>query len=300
MRRLNRLHKGDKVTIVATARKVSLSEIQPAIDVLKSWGLVVVINPLLWKEEFQFAGSDIERAALLQWAINSTDIKAVFCARGGYGTVRMIDYIDFGPLHDHPKWICGFSDVTVLLGHLFQLGHQSVHSTMPLLFNLDGGEEALLSLKKILFEGQSSFELLTNDNNRIGKVTAPVVGGNLSVLYSMLGSRSFPDLDGAILFIEDVDEYIYHIDRMLNGLKRSGVLSGLKGLVVGAMTDIHDNAIPFGYGVEQIVLETFREFSIPILFDFPAGHISNNRALCFGANYTIEVMKDKSKLNIDV
>jgi muramoyltetrapeptide carboxypeptidase len=293
-----KIQKGDKVTIVAPARKVTEKELLPAIEILKSWGLIVVIHPLLWKEENQFAGSDIDRATLLQWAINSEEIKVIFCARGGYGTVRIIDFIDFGPLFISPKWICGFSDITVLHAHLSKIGIASLHSTMPLLFQQEGGEEALNTLHNALFDTPISYELQSNKQNVCGNAFGELVGGNLSVLYSLLGSRSLPDTSSKILFLEDLDEYYYHIDRMLYGLMRAGFFENISGVVVGSMTDMHDNLIPFGIETPQMIINCLKGKSVPVIFDFPAGHIPDNRAITFGVKYNLYVDPMVSKLYV--
>lgn len=293
MRIPERLKKGDKVTIVAPARKVTESELAPAIEVLQSWGLKVVINPLLWRVDRQFAGTDMERAGLLQWAINSAEIKAVFCARGGYGTVRMIDFVDFGALQEHPKWICGFSDITVLLSHLNNLGLASLHSTMPLLFQQSGAERAMTTLRKTLFDSPEEYTISNvNPLNRYGIVEGELCGGNLSVLYSLMNSRSFPNLEGKILFLEDLDEYLYHIDRMLQGIRRSGAIDNILALIVGGMSDMHDNEIPFGMTVNEIISSTVKDLNIPVVFDFPIGHIENNNAVIVGGNYRLVSSKE--------
>lgn len=233
----------------------------------------------LFAEYHQLAGDDDFRAKVMQDYLDRDDIDAIFCARGGYGTIRIVDKLDFSKFEKHPKWIVGYSDVTVLHAKMQQLGYQSIHATMPINFQ-NNTKEALESL----------YDVLVNRRQKDGRFLAPeafrmtgqVVGGNLSVLYSMLGSDLFPETDGKILFIEDLDEYLYHIDRMMMALKRAGKLAHLKGLIVGAFSDMHDNAIHFGMTAKEIIYEKVKEYGYPVTWDYPAGHIDNNLAIVLG------------------
>ena len=281
------LKAGDRVAIVATARKISSAELQPAIRLLESWGLEVMLPKNIYAESNQFAGSDAERASDLQWALDREDVKAVFCARGGYGTVRIVDMVDYKHLAEKPKWIVGYSDVTVLHSHLHTLvGMPTLHATMPLNIPTDAVDKAYPStesLKRALFEGEVCYNTKKHKLNREGEADGLVVGGNLSILYSLCGSTSDIETEGKILFIEDLDEYLYHIDRMMQNLKRTGKLQSLKGLVVGGMTDMHDNSIPFGKNAEEIVMEAVAEYNYPVCFNAPFGHIgTENKALILG------------------
>ncbi len=295
------LQKGDTVAIAATARKVSMEEMEDAIALLQDWGLNVLVQPELFAAENQFAGNDQHRALALSKLIANPDVKAIFCARGGYGTIRMVDLIDFSPLSAQPKWIIGYSDITVLIGHLFQT-HQlcSLHGPMPL--NMQAGKQhaqSLQHLKQTLFEGPQSIWFDPNKFNSFDfkqNEAYPIIGGNLSVLYSMLGSNSFPMLSNCYLFLEDLDEYLYHIDRMMQGLKRSGVLNGLKGILVGDMSDMKDNAIPFGKNAYEIILETSLSLQIPVLFGLPAGHESHNESIIMG--YPYQISQENGKLGL--
>jgi len=283
----------DKVGIVCTARSFSEEEAQPAIELLTSWGLQAVLGATIGLNTHQLGGSDLERANDLQTMLDSPEIKAIWVARGGYGTVRIIDLIDFSKFINHPKWIIGFSDVTVLHSHLHNLGVASLHAIMP--FSVPKAcEEAKQTLYKALFGENYSFEIDSDPLNKKGKADGLLIGGNLSIIYSLLGSKSAVKTDDKILYLEDLDEYLYHIDRMFYNLKRNGYFDHLKGLIIGGMTDMHDNSIPFGYNVKEIILELTKDHTFPICFEFPAGHISDNRALKLGYKIEMEINKDQS------
>lgn len=283
------LQQGDSVYILSTARKVSLPEIQFALDTFKSWGLNVLIGKTIGAEHHQFAGDDKLRTEDFQYALNNPDIKAIICARGGYGTVRMMDELDYTQFTRNPKWICGFSDITYLHTHITNtLGIQTMHSSMP--FALDKKTpDAIETMRSELFGTKCNFTIDTHSLNKIGLCEGPLIGGNLSILYSITGTKSGINTFGKILFLEDLDEYLYHIDRMLMNLKRSGKLHDLAGLVVGGFTDMHDNETSFGKDAYGIIAEHVSEFSYPVCFNFPAGHIADNRALVVGRKYTLKV-----------
>jgi muramoyltetrapeptide carboxypeptidase len=283
------LKKGDTVALVCTARKFTPEEAQPAIELLyQSWGLNVKLGKTIGLDNFQLGGSDEERANDFQEMLDNSEIKAIWCARGGYGTVRIIDKIDFSNFQNNPKWIMGFSDVTVLHSHIHNLGVATLHSIMP--FSVPKADEkAKETLKKALFGEAISYEIPNSTYNKKGKSTGTLVGGNLSILYSLLGSNSSINTTDKILFIEDLDEYLYHVDRMMMNLKRNGYFDKIKGIIVGGMTDMHDNSIPFGRNASEIILDITQEYNIPICFDFPAGHLSDNRALIFGKEIRFEV-----------
>ena len=279
---------GDKIGIISPARKITLNELDPAIKTIESWKLKVELGSNLFEVDNQFSGTIEQRSSDLQTMIDDDSIKAILCARGGYGTVQIIDNIDFSKLKNKPKWIVGYSDVTVLHSHLNKLGIASLHATMPINFKTNA-KESLASLKNGLFGNENNILCGPHPFNKFGKVEAEVVGGNLSILYSLLGSNSDVDTDGKILFIEDLDEYLYHIDRMMMNLKRNGKFTKLKGLVVGGMSDMNDNTIPFGKTAEEIILEYIKEFDFPVCFNFPAGHLDDNRTLVFGKECTLEI-----------
>jgi muramoyltetrapeptide carboxypeptidase len=282
---------GDKIGIISTARKITMEELSPAINTLESWGLKVVLGINLFQEDDQFSGTVEQRTADLQSMIDDNSIKAILCARGGYGTVQIIDAINFTNLKKNSKWIVGYSDVTVLHSHLNNLGIASLHATMPINFE-SNTKESLLSLKNSLFGNLNSIECKAHPLNKFGKIEGNIVGGNFSILYSLLGSQSDIDTVSKILFIEDLDEYLYHIDRMMMNLKRNGMLRNLKGLIVGGMSDMNDNSIPFGKTAEQIILEYTKDYDFPICFDFPAGHLSDNRCIKLGINSELEISKN--------
>ena len=282
------LNIGDKIGIISTARKISLEELKPSIKLLEEWGLKVVFGKNLFEEDNQFSGTVTQRSSDLQSMIDDDSIKAILCARGGYGTVQIIDKVDFSHLIKNPKWIIGYSDVTVLHSHLHQLGITSLHATMPINFEKNT-PKALESLKSALFGLGNLTEIDHHHFNRFGKVEGEIVGGNLSILYSLLGSDSDINTDGKILFIEDLDEYLYHIDRIMMNLKRNGKLKNLKALIIGGMSDMNDNTIPFGKTAEEIILEYIKEFDFPVCFNFPAGHLDDNRTLVFGKECILEI-----------
>lgn len=291
----NSLNKGDKIGLVSTARYISPIELKTAIEVLEEWGLNVILGVNIFCNNEQFAGTDLERASDLQMMINDNSIKAILCTRGGYGTARIIDLIDFTNLFTHPKWIIGYSDITVLHTHINKLGLASLHATMPINFNTNTSN-ALQSMHACLFKQQQQVTSPTYYLNKNGCVNAEIVGGNLSVIYSLLGSKSDIDTVGKILFLEDLDEYLYHIDRMVLNLKRNNKFSPLKGLIIGAMEDMHDNTISFGKSVNEIIYEHTSDYNFPICFNFPAGHISNNTSLILGKNSELEINNNNVNL----
>ena len=292
------LKKGDSIGIVSTARKITRDELSPAVHLMEEWGLKVVFGKTIGAEENQFAGNDELRAEDFQEMLDNPEIKAIWCAKGGYGTVRIIDKLDFLHFKKHPKWIIGYSDVTVLHSHIHNLGVKTLHAQIFLGVEKKS-EETYETIKKAIFgrEYSISYPVGKRQNyNRNGSVKGTIVGGNLSILYSLCGSSSALGTSGKILFIEDLDQYLYHIDRMMMNLKRNGMLSNLVGLVVGGMTEMHDNLIPFGKTPEEIIYETVKEYDYPICFGFPAGHIEDNRALIMGS--MVELNVDDSVVSI--
>jgi len=288
------LKKGDTVAIVATARKNIEDNLQPAILWLKNWGLEVVIGSTIGLDKDQLAGTDEQRAADFQTQLDNPNIKAIWCVRGGYGTVRMIDLLDFTKFKQSPKWIVGFSDVTVLHSHLNTMGYASIHGIMPV--SSKASEEAKESLRKALFGEPIAYTVPCENMNRLGTAKGELVGGNLSILYSLFGSPSAIDCSDKILFIEDLDEYLYHIDRMMMNLKRNGCLESLKGIIVGGMTKMKDNEIPWGKDALEIIDDVTKNYNIPIIYNFPAGHLADNHALILGKQVSIEVNDLESKV----
>lgn len=289
------LKKGDSVGIVCTARSFSSEEAETAIQLLNEWGLKAVLGKTIDCNNHQLGGSDEERANDFQEMLDNSNIKAIWIARGGYGTVRIIDKIDFSKFKQKPKWIIGFSDITVLHSHIHNLGIATLHAIMP--FSVPKASfEAEETLRKALFNEEYKFEIESDYSNKIGKAEGELIGGNLSIIYSLLGSVSSVNTSGKILYLEDLDEYLYHIDRMFYNLKRNGYFENVKGLIIGGMTDMHDNSIPFGYDVKQIIREITKEYDFPICFEFPAGHISDNRALKLGTKVSLEINTNKTSL----
>ena len=285
------IKRGDKIGIVSTARRISKEKIYPAVKIFKEWGLEVVLGKHLFEEYNQFAGTDEQRTADLQQMLDENSVKAIVCARGGYGTVRIIDKLNFSNFIKKPKWIAGYSDVTVLHSHIHSnFGIETLHSTMPL--NISENkftEESLESFRKALFGEKITYSLKTSSLSRKGKAEGILVGGNLSILYSLIGTKSDINTNGKILFIEDLDEYLYHIDRMMMNLKRAGKLKNLAGLIVGGMSEMNDNKIPFGKTANKIIAETIEEYNYPVCFDFPAGHKNDNRVLILGREIKFNV-----------
>ena len=297
------LQAGDTIGIAASARKVSPELIAPALQTIENWGLKVKLCSNIYAEENQYAGSDQQRCQGLQQLLDDPDIKAIVFAKGGYGSVRIIDHLDFSTFKRNPKWLCGYSDITVFHNHIVQnFGIQTMHSVMLSGFPADGSEStATLTLKKALFGEKFSYKVaadkVISQLNKYGSAKGRLVGGNLSLLYALAGSVSDIDTRDKILFIEDLDEYLYHIDRMMQQLKRAGKINSIKGLIVGGLSDMKDNDIPFGKSAEQIVAEYAKELNIPVAFGFPAGHIEDNRALIMGAEVALEINTNETILN---
>lgn len=290
------LQPNDKIAVISTARSIDIEKLNYAISVFNSWGLEVLESPNLRAVHHQFCGTDQQRTDDLQWALDNNEIKAIICFRGGYGTVRILDNIDYSNFIQNPKWIAGYSDVTALHNKISQLEIPSLHSTMPVNFK-ENSEAALDSLKSALFGTEYSIECDYNTNNKLGIAKGKLIGGNLSILYSLSGTKFDIDTEGKILFIEDLDEYLYHIDRIMWNLKLSGKLEILAGLIIGGMTDMHDNDTPFGSNAIEIILEAVKDYNFPVCFDFPAGHIDDNRTLILGKEHTLDVNKNGTQLS---
>ncbi len=301
MTRPHYLKEGDQIGFVSAANKISINVIKSAVNTMQSWGLEPVFGQHIFAQDNQFAGSDKQRSADIQDFMDNPQIKAIISTRGGYGSVRIIDKLNFEKFKRFPKWIIGYSDITVFLSHLnSQLKMECLHSTMPLDFPVNGSSNnATESLRKALFGELKSYVFKPTKVIRQNQAHGELIGGNLSILYSLIGSISEMDFDNKILFIEDVGEYLYHIDRMMINLKRMGKLKNLAALVVGGMTNMKDNKTPFGKTTEEIIAEHVEEYKYPVVFGFPAGHIKENYALRMGANINLLVDKEESKLVFD-
>ena len=289
------LQKGDTIAILATARKNIDDNLKPAIDLLHSWGLEVVIGKSIGLDDNQLAGTDAQRAEDFQQQLDNPNIKAIWCVRGGYGTVRIIDLLDFTKFKQNPKWIIGFSDVTVIHSYVNKLNIASIHAAMPVTVGR-ASVESVETLRQAIFGESLKYEIPYSPANRLGFAKGEIVGGNLSILYSLMGSNAQIDCKGKILFIEDLDEYLYHVDRMMMSLKRCGCFDGLNGLIIGTMSKMRDNDIPWGKNANQIIADVTKEYSFPILYNFPAGHFHDNRALIFGKQVSLELNATTSKV----
>lgn len=296
------LKKGDTIMIVSPAGKINdRNKVDAGIELANHWGLIVFFGDHLLSESNTFAGTDAERLQDLQEALDNPSIKAIWCSRGGYGLVRIVDKLDFTKFMERPKWVIGYSDVTVLHNKLHSLGVESVHAQMPLTLKLQDPvqKESIVTLREALFGKELSYKFDSSEFNRNGKATGQLVGGNLSIVYSMLGSETDLKMDGKILFIEDVNEALYHIDRMLISLKRAGYFENCAGLVVGDFRlkkNEENGSGEFGETVEDIVLRVTEGTDFPVIFNFPAGHIDDNRALIMGSFVEMEVKDKKSKV----
>lgn len=290
------LKKGDKIAIVCPAKKLP-GDINYAISILESWGLEVITGETVTTADHQFAGNDALRTSDLQRFLDDPEIRAILAGRGGYGTIRIIDALDFTKFKKSPKWIVGFSDITVLLSHLLaKLNIQSIHGQMPYTFD-KASTESLESLRKALFGEEIQYEYTSMFPNRPGTSKGTLVGGNLTLMVMLQGSVSEADYTDKILFLEDVGEHEYAIDRMMRMLNRNGKLAKLKGLVVGAFSDVALESIPFGSSPEQVILDIVAEYNYPVCFNFPVGHIDDNRTMIVGANVKLEIGPNKVRLS---
>ena len=290
------LQPGDTVMIVAPAGYVNPSRhyIERADSLLLSWGLVPVHGRHLYRRHHTFAGTDAERLADLQEALDRPDISAVWSARGGYGCIRIVDSLRLDKFSRHPKWVIGFSDITVLINRLYQKGFASVHGLMPIsLTHPDPRRKpAIVTLKNVLFGKTLSFTIPADTANIRGTAEGTLIGGNLSTLVSMLGSEDQLNTAGKILFLEDVDEYPYSYDRMLHALARAGYFDRLAGLIVGDMSVKKNNDL-FGESVKEMILKLTRDKGYPVIFGFPAGHVVKNYALPMGKEAFIRAGRRK-------
>ena len=287
------LKAGDSIVILAPAGILKSSRkavILQAKKLAESWGLQVVLGKNMFNNGHHFAGSDEERCQDFQDALDNKNIKAIWAARGGYGSVRILDKLDFTKFKKYPKWIIGYSDITAFHNHIHNLGVATLHAMMATSLEEKPEEiiETIASFKKALFGEDISYSIPSSKYNRKGKVSGQLIGGNLAILTSMLGSPSQLNTEGKILFIEEIGEYKYSIDRMLQSLKRAGYFDNLKGVIIGDMSLIKKNSTKWGSSIEQLILDVLPK-DIPILFDFPAGHEADNRALIFGKSIQLTV-----------
>lgn len=289
---------GDKIGFIAPSRKISSNDLQECVQLLEAWGYQVVYGSNLYQQHHQFAGSDEERAEDFIQMIQDPAIKAILCVRGGYGTVRLLEKLNSSIIQRNPKWIIGYSDITVLHSYYNKvIGCETIHASMPINCKADTVEnDTWQMLRKVLNGDMIEYEIPGYVINRPGKVTAPLVGGNLSVLFSLCGTFCDVDTDGKILFLEDLDEYLYHLDRMMMNLKLAGKLKKLKGLIIGGMTEMKDNNVPFGKTAYEIIADAVNDYDYPVVYNFPAGHCEPNLPLILGRTVILNVTADKARL----
>ena len=292
------LQVGDTIAIVAPAGilKSRKKTIEAARMLLKNWGLVPVLGPHLFSESYHFAGTDAQRLKDLQWALDKPDVKAIWCARGGYGSMRIMDELNFETFKKNPKWLVGYSDVTALHNQLQNLGYETLHAMMPV--NMEEDAKAITasitSLKAGLFGTLAKHSIEPNKSNRMGSAKGIMTGGNLTLLTAQLGSASQLDTRNKILFIEEIGEYKYHIDRMLQSLKRAGYFDHCNGVIVGDMMDIKANSPAWGTGIEELIMNILDPYDFPVAFGIPAGHKPENRALIFGRSIDLNITKSET------
>lgn len=282
------LKSGDKIKIVAPAKGIEAALVFDAKTFLEKQGFVVELGAYCIGQYNYFSGTDEERIKDFQDALDDPEIKAILCARGGYGSIRIIDLLNWSSFIRAPKWIVGFSDITVFHQKIQKFGFESMHATMPLNFKTNS-PEALKTLTNSLLGKLDSIQIPNNSTNLLGKAAGKLVGGNLSILYSLLGTDDQLNYQDSILFIEDLSEQLYHIDRMFYAFQKAGIINQIKGLIVGGFTDLKDTEMPFGKDINELILEHFSYRNIPIVFDFPAGHIDDNRALVLGTEVELNV-----------
>jgi muramoyltetrapeptide carboxypeptidase len=288
------LASGDLIYITAPAKAIEKEHVDFAVAFFENAGFRVLVSKNCLGQHHYFSGTDEERLEDLQYGIDHPEVKAIVCARGGYGCVRIVDRIQWASMLREPKWMVGFSDVTVFHQHLQRFNLPSIHGSMVLNFK-DNSQVALNTLLMAL-KGESFSVAATSNFNKSGSAEGTIVGGNLSIVYSLIGTNNQPDYSDKILFVEDLAEHLYHIDRMFYALNKSGISDKISGLVVGGMTELEDTATPFGMSVEEIILAHFQYRNIPIAFGFPAGHLNDNRALILGKKVRFNVEGTTSEL----
>jgi muramoyltetrapeptide carboxypeptidase len=289
------LKKGDKIAIVSPSGYSNVDFVNFSADYISERGYIPLIFPSCLNKHFQFGGTDQERLKDLQEAIDNEDIAAILCSRGGYGAIRILDKIDFSGMLKNPKWLIGFSDITNLHLALNRLKICSVHGQMTKAIYENKNSEAVKNIFDILEGRFPKYELEGHILNRKGEAEAELIGGNLSIIYSLQGTKFEIDTTGKILFIEDLNEYLYHLDRIMINLKLTGKLEKLKALIVGAFTDMKDNPNPFGKNAYEIINEHVAEYNYPVCYNFSIGHIDDNLPIICGKKYSLEV-SDNVKL----
>ncbi len=294
------LKTGDTVAIVAPSGilRNRTAEIEKAKSLLESWRLYPIVGKNVFNQNHHFAGTDAERHEDLQNAMDDPKISAIWCARGGYGTVRILDKLNYTKFRKHPKWVIGYSDITALHNQIHNEGFESLHAMMCTSLQDDANTipETIATFKDALFGSSLKYNLEGTNYNRTGKASGQLVGGNLTLLLTMLGSKTSINTAGKILFIEEIGEYEYNIDRMLQSLKRAGYFDNCKGVIIGDISKVRRNTTPWGSPVQQLILDALAEYNFPIAFNMPAGHEKDNRALIFGRSIELTVEKDQSSI----
>ena len=290
------LKSGDLVSVLSPASHTNSNAWEKGIEVLEKWGLRVDRGEHYLSQYFGFGGTDAERLNDLQKALDNPEIKAIFPIRGGYGTSRLLDDLDFSNFLQNPKWIVGFSDITALLTHIDSLGVAGIHGPMPNNFCQKGGELSLQALNEILFNGRAIYTCKPHPSNILGEIQGELIGGNLSLLSHLIGSKSFNKPDGKILVIEEIGERLYHVDRMLVQLKRSGYFEGLTGMIIGGFTDCNEAPLTIGKSAQELILEHTKDYQFPIAFDFPLGHVPANHPVIFGVKSNLLISSEKVQL----
>jgi muramoyltetrapeptide carboxypeptidase len=291
------LKQNDKIAILAPARKIKAEDVDFAVHVFSSWGLQAVVSKNIFSTHHSYlSGSDEERLEDLQTMIDDPTIKAIICARGGYGSTRIVDDLDLSALREHPKWLVGFSDITAIHLKFYKEGVASIHGTMPVLFSKPDSAPSVQHLKDLLFSGKVNIPFRPGKYARPGSADAVTMGGNLSLIADSLGTSLEPDTNANILIIEEVDEPLYKIDRMMTQLKRSGKLKNLKGLIVGHITDCKDGELSFGEKFEEIIMNKVLEYDYPVAFNFPSGHENPNFSWISGGRAVITVGDETATL----
>lgn len=288
---------GSKIVILAPAKAIEERFVRSSLAYFSDLGYRVEVSKNCLGKHFYFSGTVAERLSDLQTALDDASVSAIVCARGGYGSVALLEHLDWSGFAQAPKWIVGFSDITVLHQALQRRGFPSIHAWMPL--NIDTVKvEARDTLACLISGNKYNYDLAPSKENRLGRASGRILGGNLSIVYSMLGTDDQPDYAGSLLYVEDLCEQLYHVDRMFFALAKSGVLQQISGLIVGGMSDMKDVADGFGMDLNALILQHVKR-DIPVVFNFPAGHIDDNRSLLLGASYTLDVAETAVKLTHD-
>jgi len=294
------LNSGDLVSVLSPASHTNSNAWEKGIEVLEQWGLRVDRGEHYLSQHFGFGGTDAERLHDLQKALNNPEIKAIFPIRGGYGSSRLLDDLDFTHFIQKPKWVVGFSDITALLLHMDSLGIAGIHGPMPNNFCQKGGENSLQALKELLFLGRANYTCSAQPANILGEVQGELIGGNLSLLTHLIGTPSFEKPLRKILVIEEIGERLYHVDRMLVQLKRSGYFQGIVGMIIGAFTDCNEAPLTIGKSAQELILEHTEDYQFPIAFDFPLGHVPTNQPVVFGVKSNLLISSEKVQLTVQI